>query len=72
MFFGKDEYSEMLQVADLIVTSLNSAYWKFTQDKTFKYIDDLPEYNQFLKIYWPLFVKNSDGKVERYGIKVWW
>lgn len=71
IFFTTDDVSILLQTSDLIATSLNSAFWKsFKEEKVV--IDELPTKNEYLRIYWPLFVKSPRGKVEGWGIKVWW
>jgi hypothetical protein len=71
IFFSNDEYTTVLQATDLIATSLNSAFWSSIQEGNLD-VEDLPNKNKYLKIYWPLFVKNPAGKVNGWGIKVWW
>lgn len=72
ILFSNDEYSEILQVTDLIATSLNSAVWNCLEKTSKLSTEQLPEYNIYLKIYWPLFDRNPRGKVDGWGIKVWW
>lgn len=71
LLFSNDEHSTILQATDLIATSLNNAVWRNTQQENLD-AEKLPNYNDYLKIYWPLFVKNPAGKVSGWGIKVWW
>lgn len=71
IFFSKDEHSEILQTSDLIAVALNSSIFKSLEKAAFD-TDKLSEHNEFLKIYWPLFIKNPRGGVSGWGIKVWW
>jgi len=70
IFFSNDEHSTVLQATDLIATSLNSAIWADFQ-KGILDVENLLAKNEYLKIYWPLFVKNPEGKVNGWGIKIW-
>jgi len=70
IFFSNDEHSAVLQATDLIATSLNSAIWADFQKGTLD-VENLMAKNEYLKIYWPLFVKNSTGKISGWGIKIW-
>jgi hypothetical protein len=70
IFFSNDEHSTVLQVTDLIATSLNSAIWADLK-KDILDVENLANKNDYLKIYWPLFVKSPVGKVNGWGIKIW-
>ncbi len=70
LLFSNDEYSTILQATDLIATALNSAVWKSFEKENFN-VETFSDYNEYLKIYWPLFVKSPTGKVSGWGIKVW-
>jgi len=73
VFFTTDDVSILLQVSDLVATSLSNAFWNSLQKEELSFsIEKLPDNNEYLKIYWPLFVKSAEGKVSGYGIKVWW
>ena len=70
LLFSDDETNPMLQATDLIAASLNSAIWSCQGDK-FVDVEKLPEKNDYLKIYWPLFAKSNMGKVSGWGVKIW-
>ena len=72
VLFSKDDYNNILQASDLIANCLMSAVWHYRKNEKIIEIERIIEKNQFLKIYWPLFVKNSSGKVSGWGIKIWW
>ena len=73
LLFSKDDYSNILQVADLVSTSLHSAVYYMTQLSDLRVDEEkLKEYNPFLELYWPLFMKDSSNQVSGWGIKVWW
>jgi len=73
IFFSDDEHTTILQATDLIATSLNSAVWTALQDNGKKFsVEKLHERNEYLRIYWPLFVKSPKGRVNGWGIKIWW
>jgi len=74
ILFLDDDYSEMLQVTDLICTSLQSSLKEFYKYNDFHIKgneDVLKEYNPYLKCYWELFDKDSDDSVSSWGIKTW-
>lgn len=71
LFFVRDEYSNSIQVADLINTSLNSALHNYLKENGEININELPNYNNYLNIYWNLFEKNpNNGKIEGWGLKL--
>jgi len=73
--FSSEEHSNILQVTDLIATSLQSAIFLTKKPNELKISfdpDKLCELNDYLKAYWPVFIKDGSGKVNGYGIKVWW
>lgn len=72
ILFSDDDHSEILQVTDLIATSLNGAAWKCLEETSTLATEKLPEYNDYLKIYWSLFDKSPGGKVDGWGVKIWW
>lgn len=72
IFFSNDENSEILQIADLISTSISGAIWNGLKKEKFIDIENLCKYNNFLRIYWPLFARSSRGIVNGWGIKIWW
>lgn len=72
ILFSNDGHSEILQATDLIATSLNSAVWKCLESESELDIENLFNYNFYLKTYWPLFDKSYEGKINGWGIKVWW
>lgn len=72
VFFSNDEHCEILQITDLIATALSSAVWKCFENTSNISTEQLPEYNNYLRIYWPLFDRSSEGKVDGWGIKIWW
>jgi hypothetical protein len=78
LLFVEDEHSNIIQISDLICTSLQSAvinYLKSNECYDLNILkdkeDELPNCNPYLKIYWDLFVKNSYDKVGGWGIKIW-
>lgn len=70
LLFSNDEHSIILQATDLIANCLNSAIWKDFEKGAID-IENLYKNNEYLKIYWPLFVKSPAGKINGWGIKVW-
>lgn len=75
MVFSNEDHSNLLQVTDLIATSLQSAIWQTrNEDETEISFNpnQLYELNEYLNAYWPLFVKDGRDNVNGYGIKVWW
>lgn len=71
LLFTDDEQSVLVQAVDLVATSLNSAIVNTTKGGKPIVVNDLPNGNKFLSIYWPLFVRSRAGKVEGWGIKNW-
>jgi len=72
VLFSKDEYNNILQASDLIANCLVSAVWHYRKSEAIFDVERITDKNPFLKIYWPLFVKNSSGNVNGWGIKIWW
>ncbi len=89
IFFSEDEHSEILQICDIIARCLQNAIWEHLyeikvfnpskvpvfkeENKIFINYDKLPDYNKYLKVYWPLFVKSpGNNSVDRWSIKFWW
>ena len=73
ILFSDDAYSEILQVSDLISLSLHSAIFKCLKSGEGLVVENLPKYNGFLKLYWPLFIKDPrNAKAEGWGVKIWW
>lgn len=70
LIFSDDDSNVFLQATDLIAASLNSAIWNSINSDDFN-VEKLPEKNEYLDIYWPLFAKSSSGKVSGWGIKIW-
>ena len=70
LLFSNDEHSLILQATDLIANCLNSAIWRDFQKGAID-IENLYQKNEYLQIYWPLFVKNPAGKISGWGIKIW-
>lgn len=72
LFFSREEYCEILQVSDLIAVALNSALFKSLQTtECIEINENLPKFNPFLEKYWPLFVRDPQGNVRGWGIKLW-
>lgn len=71
LHFVDDQQTILVQAIDLIATSLNSAIVNTTKNGFDVKVSDLPSGNDFLKIYWPLFVTSPTGKISGWGIKVW-
>lgn len=69
IFFGKDDYSNMFQVADVIVSALNKSYIKLESklEKLHLKVKDnvlmLKEKDEYLEIYWDLFRKDGGRPV---------
>lgn len=70
LLFSNDDDNVLLQATDLIAASLNGAIWKSISDDDFK-VEELPQKNEFLDTYWPLFAKSASGKVSGWGVKIW-
>lgn len=69
-FFAKDEHSLVLQCSDLIASSLNSAIERSFDNGLV--VEKLPEFNDYLNIYWSLFLKDPiSSSVEGWGLKIW-
>ena len=72
LLFSKDEYSNILQISDLIGVSLNSALYKSMKKYKRIRVDELPLFNHYLNIYWNLFeINKNTNSVEGWGLKVW-
>ncbi len=70
LLFSDDDTNIFLQATDLIASSLNSSIWNSISNDVFS-VEELPQKNEFLKIYWPLFAKSLAGKVNGWGVKIW-
>lgn len=72
LFFSDDNHCELLQITDLIGTSLNSSLWQNFSKLSIFDVESLPENNVYLKEYWSLFVKNPlNNQINGWGIKGW-
>ena len=71
ILFSDDDSNLLMQAADLVGTSLNGALASSLKEGEYLDIEKLESKNKFLKIYWPLFMKNYQGKVSGRGIKLW-
>jgi hypothetical protein len=71
LLFSPDENCPLLQVADLIGVSLNSAVTQAFKKHKIIPIAELPEENPMLKTYWQLFLKSPGGRISGWGIKMW-
>jgi hypothetical protein len=77
IFFGRDDYSNILQAADVIASTLNYSYIKLKPklEKLHMIKENIPmmkEENEYLKIYWDIFVKKPRTEdPSGYGIKIW-
>jgi hypothetical protein len=74
LMFNNDEYNNIIQVSDMVAKSLNGAFRQCLNDYVHLHAfrtNDLKEYNDYLKIYWPLFEKDFQGNVNGWGIKKW-
>jgi len=73
VIFVDDNLSTIIQVADLVASCLHDAFRKlYIKFDRVNDLNDLPKYNNYLKIYWDLFEKNQDtDDVTGYGIKLW-
>ena len=73
ILFSKDEYSNILQISDLIGVSLNNAIYNSIKNYSKNNVDELPNFNPYLKIYWDLFAwTNRTNSVKGWGLKVWY
>lgn len=73
LLFSKDEYSNIIQVSDLIAASLNSALYNSLKEEKMIEVSNLFNFNSYLKIYWNLFERNNkNNSVEGWGIKLWY
>lgn len=73
LLFSNDEYSNILQIVDLIGVSLNSALFNQLNKNPTINVNNLPNYNKYLEIYWPLFEFNPrNGSVNGWGLKIWY
>ncbi len=72
ILFADDHHSTLIQAVDLVATPLNSALVSALKGGKRVVVADLPERNQFLKIYWPLFSKSPGGDVDGWGVKIWY
>ncbi len=74
LLFKRDEHSNILQVTDLICTSIQNALKEFDKSNPSVSIkeneDLLSELNPYLEAYWTLFEKGY-GSVSGWGIKTW-
>ena len=72
ILFSKDDYSNILQISDLIGVSLNNAIYNSIKKFSKINVDELPNFNPYLGIYWDLFeINKRTNSVEGWGLKVW-
>lgn len=75
VLFSNDEHSEILQTSDSVALALNSAIFRSLGKEEMLLskvnVEKLPYENPYLKKYWPLFEKDSYGRVKGWGVKVW-
>lgn len=73
--FLKDDDSISIQIADLICGALQKAVNNFLarhdKGELLRSVEQLDDQFYALKEFWPLFVKDSSGKVNGFGIKFW-
>lgn len=70
LIFSEDNNNLVLQATDLIAASLNSSIWN-CPDRSAIDVNTLPNRNEYLEIYWPLFAHSSKGRVDGWGVKIW-
>ncbi len=71
LFFANDVHSNLLQVSDLISSSMINAYYEYLKTDN-KKINEICDCNIYLKEYWDLYEKNpKNGEVDGWGIKIW-
>lgn len=71
IMFCDDDHTPLIQVADLIGTSLNDAIVKARKEDSSFTIASLPTKNKFLALYWPLFMRSPSNQITGWGIKFW-
>lgn len=76
--FIEDDHSNILQMTDILCTSLQNAVWNFVeQNQDYKLTqlknneDKLVNYGEYLSKYWEILEKGPNGKVAGWGIKTW-
>jgi hypothetical protein len=73
--FSDDKRSGILQLTDSIAAPLNASIYSaiLEHKRSGKEwgLEELPNYNKFLEVYWKIFNRSKDGRVAGYGIK-WW
>lgn len=76
LFFQNDEYSNVLQIVDLICASLQCAVREFDKSNPEFSIKDnedlLKDFSPYMECYWNLFEKNPrNNSISGWGIKTW-
>jgi hypothetical protein len=73
ILWANDQYSAILQLTDLVLSSLHGAYRKYLIEKDVipDNLEELQNYNIYLKKYFKFFQRSKDGKVDGWGIKLW-
>lgn len=76
LFFQDDKYSNILQIVDLVCTSLQCAVREFNESNKEGRIKDnedlLKDFSPYIECYWKFFDKNPwTGSVSGWGIKTW-
>ncbi|MDD5318633.1 MAG: DUF3800 domain-containing protein [Candidatus Pacebacteria bacterium] len=72
LLFADDKHSVLIQAIDLIAVSLNSALVNTWEPKSPVSVENLPQSNKFLNIYWPLFARSPRNRVDGWGVKIWY
>ena len=74
VFFGNDDYTNAIQLADLLCAAINSALQRYLENceesKLMGNEDMLVCYNSFLPLFWSHF-RRFNGSVSGGGIKFW-
>ena len=78
-FFVEDNFSNFIQVADLIVLSINHAIRSYVTKNSLEHLyenkisaENLKGNSPYLDTYWQLMDHSPNGKVDAWGIKFWW
>lgn len=72
LFFANDFHSVVLQISDLISSSMNNAYYNFIKNSKDKDTNNIFKYSNYLEEYRELYEKNpKNGDVDGWGIKIW-
>lgn len=76
ILFLDDNYSNIMQLADILCSSLQRGVYNFIKEKRKMGLlqgneDLLKDCCDYLNIYWDLFIKGYGGNVSGWGIKTW-